>query len=203
MNAATQDLVARNAKLAFRRGRELYQRSPFYRRLGEEEDAAQEATLGLIEAAERYDPRRGALSTLAYLRIGHHLRKAASHAGLVSVPDGTVAASWRKGQHLSDKTRHRLANALMGTFDLPPETVPSSASGDDKPEEDELAALVAALEQLPSREAQALRWLYGIGGEAPCNCPEIGRRMGVCRWAAHLMIRRGLVRLRRLLGVES
>jgi RNA polymerase primary sigma factor len=76
------------------------------------------------------------------------------------------------------------------------EDVTSAAPDDACAREFLRGDLAAILQELPPREARALRMRYGLDGGRPLSLKEIGGRMGVTRERARQIVVRALRRLR-------
>ncbi|MFH1609884.1 MAG: sigma-70 family RNA polymerase sigma factor [Candidatus Bipolaricaulota bacterium] len=91
----------------------------------------------------------------------------------------------------------------METLDelIPDETIPG-------PEQAALEALfheelTAIVDRLPARDAQLLRWRYGLEGANPQTLAEIGESLGVSRERARQLEERALKRLREAWGKKA
>ncbi|MBC7170380.1 RNA polymerase sigma factor RpoD/SigA [Candidatus Bipolaricaulota bacterium] len=63
--------------------------------------------------------------------------------------------------------------------------------------------LTAIVEQLPPRDAQLLRWRYGLAGESPLTLAEVGKALGVSRERARQLEERALKRLKEAWGEKA
>ncbi|HEU67732.1 MAG TPA: RNA polymerase sigma factor RpoD/SigA [Candidatus Acetothermia bacterium] len=66
--------------------------------------------------------------------------------------------------------------------------------------QEELTAIVA---RLPPRDAQILRWRYGLEGENPLTLAEVGKALGVSRERARQLEERALKRLKEAWGEKA
>lgn len=140
------------------------------------DDLEQEGMIGLVKAAERYDPSRG-------------------------VPFVHVAYRWTKGAMLEAMrtARTREARMLVAYRDLI-----SRLATEAYPEEHLDAVrtrkrVAAALEYLPPREREVIQLVYGEG----LLLKEAGRRMGIGESMACRYRNRALERLRARLTEED
>ncbi len=63
--------------------------------------------------------------------------------------------------------------------------------------------LTAIVDRLPARDAQVLRWRYGLGGAAPLTLAEVGEALGVSRERARQLEERALKRLKEAWGEKA
>jgi len=63
--------------------------------------------------------------------------------------------------------------------------------------------LTAIVDRLPARDAQILRWRYGLEGASPQTLAEIGETLGVSRERARQLEERALKRLREAWGEKA
>jgi len=74
--------------------------------------------------------------------------------------------------------------------------------GEESPAEGEveltiqIAEVRAMLRRLPAREAQILRWRYGLDNGAPCTLQQVGDRLGITRERVRQLESKALNRLR-------
>lgn len=142
-------------------------------------DLYQEAVFGLMTAAERFDPARGAkFVTYATWWVRQHVRRAVEAAGVIHVP-----AHYRN--HDREKWPHAEAayRATFGVNGLDPE-IDVAAPSDGVDERDEqrahTARIKAALGKLSPRQAEVLRLRFGIGSP-PATLDEIGAALGMSK----------------------
>lgn len=159
---AQRDLAGRNIGLAHMAAKRVCG--------GFDEDAQQEAVVGLCRAARSYDPCRGIkFSTYSYYAARNE------------------AIRYRRLNRAD--SRHAEFNDRLHAADSPP------SSGDDE-ELDRLARAVAAL---PDRERIILCMRFGIGYAAPCTLLKIGRRVGLCQERVRQIVEMSLASLYRQL----
>jgi RNA polymerase sigma factor (sigma-70 family) len=130
------------------------------------EDAVQEGRIALWRALERYDPRRGALSSYAVVAIRHAVWRAAGQA--------------RRGAH--ERLYFEPAGHRVGL----------AAEMDRVIERAQVAALVA---RLPKRLRTVVVLRYGLDGHGEATFEEIGRHLAVTRQRAHQLHGEALLRL--------
>lgn len=140
-----------------------------YARYMPDDDAFQVAAMGLITAAERYDPKRGAMfSTFAYQCMKTHLQR----------------ENIKRAKQLARTAREwELPEALPEAET----TLHSSELSED---------VERRLQHVPLRERFALRHHYGIGVPQE-TLATTGRRLGVCRERVRQLCESGLRRIRR------
>jgi len=176
------------------------------------EDAVQEAAIGLVMGARRFDPERGAaFPTYARYWIAEALQTAAIRALPVHVPLHAAKASHAKRK--SDRYAH-------GDRRPAPEVCPTRVSSvaieyedgaliegvpvhDDREAIDrkmDAMRIVNMLERLPYRQRKALT-LYYLDDNATLD--TVGAEMGICKEAVRQCIQRGIATLRRQLGITA
>jgi RNA polymerase primary sigma factor len=172
----------------------------YCRREQDFEDAVQAGTIGLLRAAERFDPTRGvAFSTFASLCIRRELLHWAKRVQpLVRVPE---AWSFDRHPYVASLNR-QVSDDGTELGDLLP-------GGDADKESEAIAAetrarIRAALASLPARDALVLRLRYGVrddGAGIPCTLEEVARLLRVTRERVRqLQVRAEQRLLRRLAG---
>jgi RNA polymerase primary sigma factor len=156
-------------------------------------DFAGEANVGLIRAAELFDPSRGnRFSTYATYWVRQAVGKAVANRGsLVRTPVHVrkLAAVERNGGELTPKRRKLLdaAARAWGADRVPPEDRPSAEGpvGGELAEADEAEALrralAAALATLDARERRVVEMRYGLNGAEPATLAATGAVVGVTR----------------------
>lgn len=163
--------------------------------LGGAADVVQIATVGLLRAAELYDPDRG-LQFSTYADI--HMRAAVTRAYYASDPvriPGYVRGEERAA--LRERFRALSLSVLSrDDHDLDPAAATEDAGG---PDADDLARLRAAVAELPRRLRDVIRWHYLDG----MTLAQIGGRLGCTKEWVRQLSEQGLARLRRLLGAEA
>ena len=170
------------------------------------EDLISEGNLGLIEAAERFDPSRGVrfLSYASWWIRKYMLRALERHAHLTSSPKPGARASDGAAHARAERQRILSLSDFMqssGERDVI-ETIASDSV--DGPEAQILAtdlvqALGSVLHKLPEREREILSAHFGLGGTTGRTLHEIGENWGLTRERVRQLERRALERARRLL----
>jgi RNA polymerase sigma factor (sigma-70 family) len=174
-------LVRQWLGLAWKMALNYWQRLPHIHGLAEPIDLFHEGVIGLMIAARRFDPTRGAkFSTYAW----HWVRQAVGHAsqtlGLIRPP------RVRKNQErdpLDEKWNQLLAKAraARAVAGFPEGFDVAVARGEDEGRDViELERLAAALDDLPGRQAQVVSLRFGLGtdGDEP-TLKQVGRQIGV------------------------
>lgn len=142
------------------------------------DDLAAAGNVGLVEAAELFDPTRGvAFSTYAYHAVWARITlEAKRQARRIRVPD-----NWLQDKaELTDTQDAQLEKAStilsLDWRDRDDKAFQVAAPVAVGPEPDERAALQAALHRLPARDREIV--LMRSGG---LSLLEVGRRLGICR----------------------
>lgn len=170
------------------------------------EDLIAEGNLGLIEAAERFDPSRGVrfLSYASWWIRKYMLRALERHAHVTSTPrPGTPPKDGEAGGRQPRQRILSLGEFMQDSGDRDViETIASEP--EDGPEiqvlERQLAdAIASVLHRMPARERQILSWHYGLDGTPPQTLQAIGEALGLTRERVRQLERRALDRARRLL----
>jgi RNA polymerase primary sigma factor len=211
---ARDTLVMSNKGFAVSLVREIRPRGPI-------SDLCQAAMVGLIKAAERYDPDRLPAATFAtYARYWIRLEVLealdAEHA--VHVPDylTTDAEYWPVNTEGGIKRRARNRDAAARARDpLSRFRSRGDVEGLEHPlcqdppigHELEQAAgreeIARALDQLSPTEAVVITARYGLDGEAPQTLRALGRRVGISGEWVRKIEKRALAKLRDLLSPDG
>lgn len=144
----------------------------------DQEAVAGAALLGLTKAAQRYDPERGAFSSLAVLACRHEAFREVLRQRKHDDREASLFVQGEDGDELERP-------------DLP--HVDPTAEGDAM-----AGRLREALEALPVRERIVLEARYGLTGE-PVSLDAAGALIGCSGAWASVLERRGIARLRRAL----
>jgi RNA polymerase sigma factor (sigma-70 family) len=193
--AARDALVLANLPLALGIARRLARR---WGRV-DREDAEQAATLALLVAVGRWEPARGALSTVVDIAARRAVRQASFDRFAVGVPQGFRG---RARSRWASSRRGRILDGTLARGTVPVEDC-DLASREPAAEDVAVAGEAAALvDALPADEARAVRWYYGIGGER-LVAREIGARIGRSRQSADAIVHAGVGRLRTLLDPDA
>lgn len=181
------------------------------------DDLIQAGCLGLLRAAERFDPDRGVkFLTLVYVYVGNACRnEIAEMTGNMGsrryhelrqkayALEGRYYATfgkWPTDEELADMigesvTSLRAARRDGATSSIEPSSVLKWHSGEpmDRPEDDD--AVFRAIARLTDAEKVVVSRRYGFDGRAE-TCPEIAATLGVTRQAVSLREQRALTKLR-------
>lgn len=145
-------------------------------------DLIQQANLGLMEAAKRWNPERGKFSTYAVFWIRS------------SISRSFVGATYQKRRRFTTvEDLRRLHYAMLSDA----ESVEELASR--KVTQAEVRAVVT---QLPEREREVITRHYGLNGE-PESLTDIAREWGLSRERLRQVKERGLDHLRQRLSSEA
>lgn len=187
------------------------------------EDVVGEGVVGLMRAAEKFDPSRGfKFSTLAVPAIRHAIARAvANTGGTVRIPVSALKllGDWRRAEKalyletgrrpgfdeiadrlgLDGEARRRAAQALaasrpvMGGESVEIEGEPGPVE-DDNPDGGR-AELLRRLEGLSDLHRAVLTLRFGLGGEGPLKLREVADRLGCSRQNVHQLEAQALRRL--------
>jgi RNA polymerase sigma factor (sigma-70 family) len=176
-------LVLKELPLAFLAVR---RRQGAVRRRLEVDDAVQEACLGLLTAAARWQPTLGAFSSLAMVCCRQHMAQAAEQASLVRVPryhHYPNEHSQESCERYAEQARQALAQAVSWealTFADDTPGVPSSPSPfATVAQRDESRYLQGLLTRLPLLCQVILRLRFWDGLTRPAVCQRLGLTKGV------------------------
>jgi RNA polymerase sigma factor (sigma-70 family) len=171
------------------------------------DDAYQEACVGLLLAAERWNPARGAFSTLVRVYAHHLLCRAAERTLLVTLPAYQHYPSQRREARRKARFSGAVTQALAAVFSLdrhcpaaednPALARPDVALGvlEDQEECRYLRCRIAGL-PLVCQVILRLRFWDGLGR------PQVCRRLGLTRGIEARLERQALTVLRRSLGED-
>ncbi|MGQ9699788.1 MAG: sigma-70 family RNA polymerase sigma factor [Candidatus Bipolaricaulaceae bacterium] len=202
-------------------------------------DLIQEGNIGLIEAVDRYDPRRGVrLSTYARWWIRQAIGQAIERQSqLIRIPAYLFRAIIRfqrlkagfgaEGIEESEdilvapgltperllRVHETVGNVISLDTPLDEEegTSVEELVADEEMPPPERAALLELfreelldmVEKLPARDAQVLRWRYGLEGPRPLTLAEIGEKLGISRERVRQLEERALKRLKEIWGEKA
>lgn len=190
---ATNELVQANIRFAIQVAKQ-------YQGMGLQlEDLIGFANIGLFEAAERFDPKKGVkFITFAVWYIRAELQKALNDLSrVVRIPSHRVATEEYSTKSIhtpvgddenkeSWADRHLEADAVKSTRDMA----------------DLRFDLARALGQLKPKQAEALCRNYGIGLEYAQSMEQIGEEMGITNERARQLVRQAEIALAALPGIK-
>lgn len=189
-------------------------------------DLVQEGVIGLIRAAERYDPSVGCrFGTYAYFWIRQSLLKGLARSkrmirlpflmdSVLSRVRRTTTTGFDERQALVDLTERQNLNrdcvssayaADRGEipFEGAPERGGRLKSPDAGLDPEEVAVekvareeLLSVLNTLPDRDAYVLKTRFGVGTDQPLTLEQVGSRLGITKEAVRQIQNRALSMLR-------
>lgn len=165
------------------------------------DDAYQEACVGLLRAAERWNPARGAFSTVAYLSCRSRLHRAAQLATLVHLPEYQY---YPDQEHGCVRFRQEVAQALAAVFSLDRRTADNPALAGPDPalgaleDQEEHRYLRSRIVRLPLVCQVVLRLRFWDG----LTRPLVGCRLGLPQWVVRRLEQQALIALRSALGKD-
>ncbi len=155
-------------------------RTPLGRLYGTDDDWIQEARIGLLDSAERFDPsRKVKFISYAMSRLWPiMLRVMDNSARLIHVPI-VVQRCLKKDLPTKYRIEAERAFAVMSRVGIEDvDTEPADLEFEDDPDEIDVAKLLNAL---PSRLAKVVRLRFGIGGSRKLLLREVADKMGLSR----------------------
>lgn len=162
------------------------------------EDLVNEGNLGLLRAAERFDPDRGVrFVTYAAFFVRQTMLDAVARSGRTA-PLPPSDRTGRKGRGAvivsleAPRTPDDSGAALVELLEDP------AARGADRPGDrgERRRVLETGLAFLPGREERVLRLFFGLDGRGQRSLARIGRELGVSRERVRQLKDRALGRLR-------
>lgn len=176
--------------------------------LGTEDDLIQVGTLGLIRAAERYDPARGvSFKTYAYTCIKNRIFRDAKGAGVIRVP--TYLVEQARTDALAGSPLLTLAETALKCRQMPElveviDREHAEPDADADQDAERVAAIMAAMRGLTPRQRRLLDDYFGLTTGVPMTCREIAQRDGtVTKQAIHWRLLRVMELLRVACGVDG
>ena len=165
------------------------------------EDLVNEGNLGLLRAAERFDPDRGVrFVTYAAFFVRQTMLDAVARSGRTAPP---------LPEDRADRTGRRSRAAVVVSLEAPRTPDDSgtalaelledpAAPGADGPGagRERRRTLETGLAFLPGREERVLRLFFGLDGRGQRSLARIGRELGVSRERVRQLKDRALARLR-------
>ncbi len=201
------DTAARNATimtwlpLVYRVARDLWRSDAMRARYGSMDDMIQVGCLGLLRAAEIYDPSRGVtFKSYAWASVHGLILSAARDLTTIHVPSYTQTAL-RAGK---DTPCTRAAAKALGrcrlhwSHDLSTREHTDRAEAEEQ--DDQQQRLAGALVHLRRAERELLRDYYGIGTER-LDGPQIAAKLGTTRQTVSSRLQKLRARLREMCGV--
>ena len=163
------------------------------------EDLIAFGNIGLFEAAERFDPKKGVkFITFAVWYIRAELQKALNDLSrVVRIPSNKTAT---EEQHIKsihtpvgdDENKETYADRYLAAE--------GAVSARDKA--DLRFDLQRALDQLPAKQREAVCRFYGVGHEYPQCMDQIAEELGVTGERARQLVRGGELALAKLPGIK-
>jgi RNA polymerase primary sigma factor len=192
--AARDELIEANVRLVWSVARGYAGRGIAF------DDLAQEGTIGLARAAEKFDHRRGVkFSTYASWWIRRAVIDALEQARTIRIPAsalrrlaaaggaGTARVTASLDEHVGEK------GSSLGELLEDPDAVDPWRHLDEAETRRQVWSM---LKTLPPRHRNVLVRRYGVAGEAPWSHAEIGASMGLGEERSRQLEREALRRLR-------
>ena len=161
-------------------------------------DLVQEGNIGLMKAAESFDPSKGKFGTYAFWWVRAHILKAIEKNRLVHMP------SWRQGAN-----RHGKEDApLCQIVELEESTTVPSEEDDGlfkvASENETKQAVQRMLRELAPRERRIICLRFGIeNGGADHRIEEIGRSVGLPPERVRQILSKALTKMRKREAAEK
>lgn len=167
-------------------------RHPKFTRLAELMDLIQEGNIGLIQAIDSYDPSSGSsFVAFAMVCIRNRIVSFIQQSGkLLFVLDAPIFEDAEEYITRADMVMDEASILGDASFMTAEEALL---------QKQHRSVLLQALEQLPSREREVLRLLYGIGVRKPMSLQAVGLLLGVSNARVCQIRDEALVKLPKLL----
>ena len=151
-------------------------------------DLVNEGNLGLVRAADRFDPERG----VRFISYAHYWVRRAMTQAIADNRDHRLAGEPAAHRFSLDE----MAPGRACTFEelLPDEQAPEPGAGLIRERLHD--AIEASLADLPPLESEVVRRYFGLGYERPQTPTEISAALDVSRERTRQLKERGLSRLR-------
>ncbi len=195
MNQSAHDLVLANRGLVYTVVRRLCERfgTPARRH---EEDLVQAGFVGLVRAARRYRPERGAFTSYATVAIRRRVADELHTSTVVRPPAVSRTAGYPA--HLRALAlRTRQAEGLPAGEDG--QVFLAEPEAPDHPAQEAIDVLRRGLACLSAWEREVVTLHWGLGNGPVLTLEAIARRRGSTRQAAHTAERKALRKLRSVL----
>lgn len=186
--AERDELVQKFRPLAMLVARKMYESQDFVRRLGTLDDVTQEAMIGLLKAAELYNPTHGSKATFmtyAYRSVHNWIYRQGQAAGLIRIPCHIRVVDWEG----------------IPTAYVP--QIPEKYNARQREEEESSVdheRVLAALAKLDGDERELVVLRFGLSGAEPLTMPEIGKVRGVSKEAVRQRLNKCFRKLARELA---
>ena len=139
----------------------------------DEDDLFQEGMVGLVTAADKFDPSNGArFATYAILWIDNFIRRAVQKARAVNLP------IYLQQEGEEDSLSFVPAGDGEEEFDLPDEAADTEEIAEVRSWQRRLRR---AMEHLTERERFVVEAYYGLGGEEPLSVPYIAEALSLSK----------------------
>lgn len=138
----------------------------------DEDDLFQEGMVGLVTAAERFDPEKARFATYAILWIDNFIRRAVQRARAVNLP------IYLQQEGEEEVPSFVSAGSGEEEFDLPDESADTVGIAETRSWQRRLRA---AIEHLTERERFVVEAYYGLGGEEPLSVSYIAEALSLSK----------------------
>jgi len=161
-------------------------------------DLAQEGNIGLMKAAESFDPTRGKFGTYAFWWIKAYILKAIEESWLVHAP------SWQQEANRPGKEDVPLCQIVELEESVPAPTEDGDGPFESASENETRQVVQRMLGKLAPRERRIICLRFGIGnGGEDHTIEEIGRTVGLAPERVRQILSKALTKMRKREGVEK